>query len=321
MSLLVGLVLVLTSAGAHAQAAREEGRLLMAAQVLEELRKSPDQAIPDRLLERAYGIAVIPDVTKIAFFLGGRRGHGVLIVRDQDGRFTSPFFVSLTGGSFGWQWGVESTDIVLVFTTRRGIEGITGGKVTLGADASVAAGPVGRQASAGTDAGFSAEVYSYSRTRGVFAGLALDGSAITIDSGSNALFYGKPRVLASEIVSGAVKTDNDSARRFVQAVTTSTKVDQRRPAAVASSAPVTAAPIAAAPMAATPMVATPAPAVPAAAVPAPAAPAAATPGSAAPAPAAPAPATPAPAAAPAAAESPWSRAFPLADPQPGSEPR
>src|SRR3981189_1807869 len=112
-------------------------------------------------------------MTKIAFFAGGRRGHGVLVVRDKDGRFTSPVFVTMTGGSFGWQWGVQSTDIVLVFTTRRGIEGITGGKVTLGADASVAAGPVGRQASAATDAGFTSEVYSYSRTRGVFAGIAL----------------------------------------------------------------------------------------------------------------------------------------------------
>ena len=81
----------------------------------------------------------------MAFFAGGRRGHGVLVVRDKQGRFSDPVFVTMTGGSFGWQWGVQSTDIVLVFTTRKGIEGISGGKVTLGADASVAAGPVGRR--------------------------------------------------------------------------------------------------------------------------------------------------------------------------------
>src|SRR5580704_7347048 len=131
LGLLAALALV-CSLAAHAQA-REEGRLLIASEILEELRTSPDQSIPDRLLERAYGIAVIPDLTKVAFFAGGRRGHGVLVVRDKQGRFTNPVFVTMTGGSFGWQWGVQSTDIVLVFTTPKGVEGINGGKVTLGA--------------------------------------------------------------------------------------------------------------------------------------------------------------------------------------------
>jgi lipid-binding SYLF domain-containing protein len=218
---LAGLVLALGTTGAWAQA-REQGRLLMASQVLEELRSSRDQYIPDRLLERAYAIAVIPDMTKIAFFAGGRRGHGVLVVRDKDGRFTNPSFITMTGGSFGWQWGVQSTDIVLVFTTRKGVEGITGGKFTLGADASVAAGPIGRQASASTDTSFKAEVYSYSRTRGVFAGLALDGSALSIDDDANELFYGKPDILASDIISGKVKSNDDSARRFMTAVNSGT---------------------------------------------------------------------------------------------------
>ena len=218
---LIGLLLTVGATGAWAQA-REQGRLLMASQVLEELRSSRDQYIPDRLLERAYAIAVIPDMTKIAFFAGGRRGHGVLVVRDKDGRFSNPTFITMTGGSFGWQWGVQSTDIMLVFTTRKGVEGITGGKFTLGADASVAAGPVGRQASASTDTSFKAEVYSYSRTRGVFAGLALDGTALTIDDDANELFYGKPDILASDIISGKIKSNDDSARRFMTAVNTGT---------------------------------------------------------------------------------------------------
>jgi len=218
---LAGLVLASGATGAWAQA-REQGRLLMASQVLEELRSSRDQYIPDRLLERAYAIAVIPDMTKIAFFAGGRRGHGVLVVRDKDGRFTSPTFITMTGGSFGWQWGVSSTDIMLVFTTRKGVEGITGGKFTLGADASVAAGPVGRQASASTDTSFKAEVYSYSRTRGVFAGLAVDGTALTIDDGANETFYGKPDILASDIISGKVRSNDDSARRFMTAINSGT---------------------------------------------------------------------------------------------------
>jgi lipid-binding SYLF domain-containing protein len=219
--LLAGLALAGTAAIVHAKA-REEGRLLTASEVLEELRTARDQAIPDRLLEHAYGILVIPDLTKVAFFAGGRRGHGVMVVRDPQGRFTSPVFVTMTGGSFGWQWGVQSADIVLVFTTPKGIEGINGGKVTLGADASVAAGPVGRQAEAATDASFKAEVYSYSRSRGVFAGLALDGTVISIDDRANAEFYGKPDLAAADLISGAVTTNDPSAQRFLAAIATST---------------------------------------------------------------------------------------------------
>jgi lipid-binding SYLF domain-containing protein len=227
-----GLSLLAAASGAWAQA-REQGRLLMAAQVLDELRATRDQYIPDRLLERAYAIAIIPDMTKIAFFAGGRRGHGVMVVRDNDGRFSNPIFMTMTGGSFGWQWGVQSTDIVLVFTTRRGAEGITGGKFTLGADASVAAGPVGRQASAATDTSFKAEVYSYSRTRGVFAGLAVDGTALTIDDDANGAFYDKHTVLASDILSGHIKTSDDTARRFLTAINASTGAQASLPPATA----------------------------------------------------------------------------------------
>jgi lipid-binding SYLF domain-containing protein len=227
---LAGLALAVGATAAHAQA-REEGKLLMASQVLDELRDTRDQLIPDRLLERAYGIAVIPDMTKIAFFAGGRRGNGVLVYRDKDGRFTNPIFITMTGGSFGFQWGVSSTDIVLVFTTRRGVEGITGGKVTLGADMSVAAGPVGRQASADTDPTFHSEVYSYSRSRGVFAGVALDGTVISIDDDENEAFYRKHGVTASDIVSGNVTTNDEAARRFLTAVGTSTRGQQSASAA------------------------------------------------------------------------------------------
>jgi len=221
VTLLAALALTGVATAVHAQA-REEGRLLYADQVLRDLRTQRDQAIPDRLLERAYGIAVFPDLTKLAFFAGGRRGHGVLVVRDKQGRFSNPVFVTMTGGSFGWQWGLQFTDIVLVFTTPKGVEGINGGKVTLGAGASVAAGPVGRDASAATDAGFKAEVYSYSRNKGVFAGLSLDGSVITIDDGANAAFYKKPGVTAGDIMAGNVTTDDESARRFLSAVNSST---------------------------------------------------------------------------------------------------
>jgi lipid-binding SYLF domain-containing protein len=243
VTLLASLTLTVAATTVHAQA-REEGRLLYAGQVLTDIRTARDQGIPDRLLERAYGIAVFPDLTKAAFFFGGRRGHGVLVVRDKQGRFTNPTFVTMTGGSFGWQWGVQLTDVVLVFTTPRGIEGINGGKVTLGADASVAAGPVGRQASAATDAGFRSEVYSYSRSHGVFAGLALDGSVITMDDHANAAFYKKPGVAAGDILAGNVTTDDEAARRFLAAVASSTGSGTPQRTASATPVPGTPAPTA-----------------------------------------------------------------------------
>jgi lipid-binding SYLF domain-containing protein len=221
VSLLAGTALALFLAPAHA-AGREEARILTATQVLEELRGSRDQAIPDRLLERAYGIAVVPDVAKVAFWGGGRYGKGLLVVRDKNGNFTSPVFIRLAGGSFGPQIGVQSADIVLVFTTRAGIEGITDGKLTLGGDASVAAGPVGRQASAGTDANFAAEVYSYSRARGLFAGIALDGTALTIDRRANANFYKKNDASASDIINGTLKNNDAPTQRFLAVIATST---------------------------------------------------------------------------------------------------
>lgn len=203
--------------------ARQEAQVLMSTQVLEELRGSRDQFIPDRLLERAYGIAVIPAVKKGAFGIGARFGRGVLTVRTKDGRFSNPVFVTLSGGSFGWQVGVQETDVVLVFTTRAGVEGITDGKLTLGADASVAAGPVGRAALAATDASLSAEIFSYSRNRGLFAGVALDGTAITIDRSANRSFYGDRKVETADILGGSVTKDSETVRRLLAAIAVSTR--------------------------------------------------------------------------------------------------
>jgi lipid-binding SYLF domain-containing protein len=142
----------------------------------------------------------------------------VLVVRKDTGQWSNPIFINLTGGSFGFQVGVQSTDVVLVFTSKQSIEGIVGGKVTLGADASVAAGPVGRQSSAATDIGLTAQVYSYSRASGLFAGVALDGSAITIDGSSNELFYKKTGILASEIIRADAPAAPAPADQFVAAV-------------------------------------------------------------------------------------------------------
>ncbi len=216
---LAAVLAVAAQETAHAQA-REEAKLLVATEVLDELRGQRDQAIPERLLQSAYGVAVIPSVTKVALFLGGRRGSGVMVVRDSRGRFTSPVFINVTGISGGLQFGAQETDLVLVFTTKRGIEGIADGKLTLGAGASVAAGPVGRQAEAAVST--TAEVFAYSRSRGLFAGVALDGTAITIDNKSNRAFYNKRDVLPSEIMSGAVTQSSENVSRFLAAIAKST---------------------------------------------------------------------------------------------------
>lgn len=217
---LVVLLLACALAQASVAGERQDARLLTSTQVLTELMQMPEQNIPAWLLERAYAVAVVPAVIKVGLGVGGRRGKGVLVVRKDNGGWSNPIFVNLTGGSFGFQVGVQSTDVVLVFTSRQSIEGIVGGKVTLGADASVAAGPVGRQSSAATDIGLNAQVYSYSRASGLFAGVALDGSAITIDHRSNEAFYGRPGVLASDIIREGAST-SPAAQGFIAAIQSS----------------------------------------------------------------------------------------------------
>jgi lipid-binding SYLF domain-containing protein len=246
-STLIALLLLAATQVSLAQV-KEDSRLLLATQVVEEVNGMPDQNVPAWLLERAYGVAVIPAVVKVGLVLGGRRGKGVLVVRRDDGSWSNPVFVTLTGGSFGWQAGVQEADIILVFTTKAGVEGITDGKLTLGADASVAAGPVGRATSAATDANFSAEVYSYSRTRGLFAGIAIDGSAITIDKKANEAYYQKSGVTASDIIAPTAPAPPAAAQRFVAAVGSSaTRTASGAPAAEktpASSSSPSAAPAA-----------------------------------------------------------------------------
>lgn len=161
-------------------------------QVLAELIAIPGKQIPAKLLSEAQGVAIIPRVLKIGFVAGGRRGYGVVLVRDAEGGWSLPRFVRLTGGSVGWQAGVQGTDVVLVFRTRRSVENLLKGKFTIGVDAAAAAGPVGRNAAAATDASLQAEILSYSRSRGLFLGASIDGSAIELDEGANAAFYGSP---------------------------------------------------------------------------------------------------------------------------------
>jgi lipid-binding SYLF domain-containing protein len=169
---------------------QEAARAENAVRVLKEIMMAPDKRLPSDLLKNAYAVAVIPDVIKAGFVIGGRHGEGLVSIKTPDGTWSNPSFVSMTGGSIGFQAGVQSTDIILVFRTERGVDSIVHGKFTLGADASVAAGPVGRDAHAATDAQLKAEIYSYSRSRGLFAGVALDGSVMAIDNDANQSVYG-----------------------------------------------------------------------------------------------------------------------------------
>lgn len=157
--------------------------------VLREIMEVPMQGIPKSMLADAEGIAVIPNVIKGGFVIGARFGSGVLLVRAEDGSWHAPVFINLTGGNIGWQAGVQATDVVLVFKTKKSVEGILQGKFTIGADAAAAAGPVGRQAAAATDGRLQAEIYSYSRSRGLFLGVSFDGSMIQVDQLNNASYY------------------------------------------------------------------------------------------------------------------------------------
>ena len=167
----------------------EENTVEAASNVLREIMAIPNNSIPEALLAEAHGVAIIPGMIKGAFIIGVRRGKGVLVARDASGAWRAPVFITVTGGSVGWQAGLESTDVIAVFRNRRGVEGLMRGKLTLGADATVAAGPVGRQASVATDAILKAEIVSYSRTRGLFAGIAIDGAAMLINHRANAAYY------------------------------------------------------------------------------------------------------------------------------------
>lgn len=228
------------SSGANAA---EEARALMSVDVLEEMQGLPELRIPEVLLRRAQGIAIIPGMVRGGLIFGGRGGKGVLLVRDAQGHWSNPSFITVGGLSFGWQFGVQSVDVVLVFTTRQSIEGVTGGKLTLGADASIAVGPLGRQASGATDVNLTAEVYAYSRAKGLFAGLALDGGAIGIDRRANERFYQKPGVLASEIFAPGAPQPPPSGQRVIAAVnalTEGARADGPTAAAVPAAAPAAA---------------------------------------------------------------------------------
>ena len=191
----------------------EDQRALDAARVLGEIMRIPETAIPEKMFDEAYAIAVVPDVVKAGLIIGGRGGKGLISVRSPDGTWSNPSFIKLGGGSVGFQAGVQSADVILVFRTQGGVDSIVNGKFTLGGDASVAAGPVGRSAQASTDEQLKASIYSYSRARGLFAGVSLDGTRLAIDNHSNRAVYGDYHT-ARAIVEGRAGPGSDAVVSF-----------------------------------------------------------------------------------------------------------
>lgn len=168
---------------------KEEERIEKATQLLRDFG-SMKESIPQELLRISNGIVIVPKMINAGFVIGGKRGRGIAMVKNDDGTWSDPLFITITGGSIGFQIGVQAVDLVLIFKHRETLEDMGSGTFTLGGDVSATAGPVGRSGSATTDYKFEAEVYSYSRSKGLFAGISLAGSAINIDVNANESFYG-----------------------------------------------------------------------------------------------------------------------------------
>lgn len=188
------------------------GRVQKATQVFQQIMSTPDKGIPRNLLERAKCVAIIPGEEKLAFMFGGNYGKGVATCRTANG-WSAPMFVAVGGGSFGFQIGGSFTDVVMLFMNDHALHSLLGDKFKIGADVTVAAGPVGRQASANTDIRLDAEILSYSRSKGLFAGISLDGAVLQADHSGDQAMYGSA-VTHEEILGGKVAV-HASARNLL----------------------------------------------------------------------------------------------------------
>jgi len=204
---------------AWAGSAREDtvARLQSSVDVLRSIMATPDKGIPEEVLSNAKCILVVPDLIKGGFIFGGKHGRGVASCRTSSG-WSAPAFVSVGGGSWGLQIGVEGVDLVMLVMNEQGFQHLLSSKFQLSGEGSVAAGPVGRHASAGTDWKMNTQVLTYSRSRGAFAGITLEGAVVQQDDDSTRAIYGK-RMMFRRILSGKVATP-ESAEAFVKAVST-----------------------------------------------------------------------------------------------------
>jgi lipid-binding SYLF domain-containing protein len=208
-------------------ATKELQTVVSAQTVLDEFGGLQIESIPPAMLSTAQGIAIFPNMIKGGFILGVNYGQGVLMVRRNDGSWSPPAIVTMGGGSLGFQAGVQAADIVLVFATPRSLEGmLRGDKVTLGADANVALGPIGRSANAGTDARMGAEIYSYARARGLFLGVSVNGASISMDPNANAMLYGRAGITPADIYNANGLAYHQEVANLINDVTARAKPPQ-----------------------------------------------------------------------------------------------
>ena len=219
LSLSIVLTLFFTSTiWAQGPDGAKQRKLLRTAQfVLEEIQNSPDSKIPGNLIAKAKAIIVFPTMVKAGFFVGARYGKGVASMRAKEtGEWGAPAFLYTAGGSFGFQFGAEAIDLILLVMTQRGLEGLLNEKFTLGGDIAVAAGPVGRHAEASADVFMQGEIYSYSRSKGLFGGVSLKGTTITSDVDANLAYYGKPLTAENILLFNQAGEIPESGKQFIR---------------------------------------------------------------------------------------------------------
>lgn len=209
LTLIAGIVAMLSfSTTTHAETVSE--RLNSATVTLSEIMDTPDKGIPQDLLDKAHCIVVVPGVKKAAFVVGAKYGRGFISCRENNHRWSAPGAMRMEGGSIGWQIGASETDVVLLVMNQSGMHRLLQSKFTLGASAGVAAGPVGRHVSAETDAKLTAQILSWSRSRGVFAGVSLTGATLRDDTDENIALYGK-KLSNRQIITGKVHAPREAS--------------------------------------------------------------------------------------------------------------
>ncbi len=218
MKKIVLIILLLSFCSISVQANEDNDQTLRdSLSVIDEIMNSPDQEIPSELISQAKAILIFPTLIKAGFLVGGRYGEGVASMRaKKTGKFGPPTFLTQGGLSFGFQIGAEAIDLVLLVMTQRGLESLLKDKLTLGADVAVSVGPVGRHAEAATDIGMRGEIYSYSRSKGAFAGVSLKGTVISTDEKANFDYYGRFFKAKDILIRGKVKKIPASGQQFIE---------------------------------------------------------------------------------------------------------
>lgn len=204
--------LLVSSAAFAGKRSDEVERLNRATEVFNEVMRTPDKGIPGDLLDKAECVGIIPGLKKAGLGLGGKYGKGIVMCRQGKKEWSAPSFVTIEGGSVGFQIGVQQTDVVMLIMNRKGVDKLIGDKFTLGADASAAAGPVGRDTSAQTNVRLDAEILTYSRAKGLFAGVSLNGATFRPDHDGNEDFYGKEMKPRAILLENAVPLPEEAKR-------------------------------------------------------------------------------------------------------------